>query len=138
MNRLNPSELQLFLRKYRFPGGRLKRLQFRYHRGEVTLLALLAVRNAAGDPVKLKLRLLGIDEHRFQKRPSVPTGKIAEFRLSYLLGKVFLTFDSLGLPPGEMPGIHDYRASEMFAAGSGLLWEEVKSKKSEVGTEAEA
>ena len=63
MNRLNPSELQSFLRKYRFPGGRIQRLQLKYRRGVAALHLLLKVRSADDTPVKLKLQLDGVDEY---------------------------------------------------------------------------
>jgi hypothetical protein len=127
MNRLNPSELLQFARKYRFPGGRIRRLAIQHRKGEAVLLASLSVRTADGNPVKLKLRLERVEEYRFQKRPSMGSGRISEFRMSYLQGRIFLTFDSLGLSPGEVPGIHDFRASEAFAAGDVLFWEDVKA-----------
>ena len=129
MNRLNTPELLQFSRKYRFPGGRLKRLQLEYRKGQPALVARMIVRRADGTPVKLKLRLEGVEEHRLQKRPNMPAGKVMEFRLAYLQGRIYLSFDSLGLSPGEVPGVHDFRASELFAAGDALLWEEVEAKK---------
>lgn len=128
MNRINPTELIQFTRKYRFPGGRLKRLNLEYRKGAVALVARLIVRKADGKPVKLKLRLEGVEEHRLQKRPSMPAGKVLEFRLAYLQGRVYVSFDSLGLSPAEVAGIHDFRASELYAAGDSLLWEEVTSR----------
>ena len=124
MNRLNPTELLQFTRKYRFPGGRLKRLQLEYRKGAVAMTARMVVRTADGKPVRLKLRLEGVEEHRLQKRPTMPAGRVLEFRLAYLQGRVYMSFDSLGLTPGEVPGVHDFRASELFAGGDALLWEE--------------
>ena len=128
MNRLNPNELLQFTRKYRFSGGRIRRLALQYRKGEATLTAALTVRTSEGAPVKLKLQLNGVEEHRFQKRPNMPVGKLFEFRLAYLQGRIFVSFDSLGLAPGEVPGIHDFRASEAFAAGDVLMWDEVQKK----------
>jgi hypothetical protein len=125
---MNPSELHQFVRKYKFPGGRLRRIALQYRKGEATLSVILTVRNSDGNPVKLKLRLERVEEHRFQKRPTMAAGRISEFRLAYLQGRIFVTFDSLGLTPGEVPGIHDFRASEAFAAGDVLMWEEVPKK----------
>jgi hypothetical protein len=128
MNRLNPGDLPTFLRKYRFPGGRVRRVQLRTSKGAMRLTVLLKVRKADDTPATLKFELTNVEEYRFQKRPNTPAGRLAECRMAYLQGRVYLTLDSLGLPPGEAPGIHDFRASEAYAAGDALLWEEVAPK----------
>ena len=131
MIRLHSSDLVQFARKYRFVGGKLKRLRLTNRKGMATVEAVLIVRPATRDlgaapaPVKLKLEIAGVEEYRFQKRPTVAAGKMSDLKLGYFNGFYFLNFDAWGLPAGEVPGIHDFRASDAYAAGNDLFWEEV-------------
>jgi hypothetical protein len=127
MNRLTPSDLATFQRKYRFAGGRLRRVRARYAAGGITLDLLLTVRPAKAEatPVRLRLRLVGAEEFRFQKRPTAAAGAVPDARVGYFDGLFFLNLDAFGLGPGEVPKVHDYRASDAYAAGRELWWEEV-------------
>ena len=57
-------------------------------------------------------------------RPNLPKVKIADARIAHLNGLFYVTFDALALDPGERPQVYDFRASELFAAGRDLMWEE--------------
>ena len=135
MNRLYPSDLAGFARKYRFAGGKLRRVKLLY-RGPEALTAelVLAVRPATRDlgadeaPVRLRLRLVGVEEFRFQKRPSAAGGKVAEARFGYFGDMYFVNLDAWGLGPGEAPKLHDFRGSDTYLAGRELYWEEVPPK----------
>jgi hypothetical protein len=131
MNRLEPAELASFLRKYRFAGGRLRRVRLRAGRGgTLSVELLLAVQTALRDlgtepkPVRLKMRLDGVEEYRFQKRPGMAGGRIPDARVGYFDGLVFVTLDTWSLDPGEAPKAHDFRASDAYAAGRELSWGE--------------
>ncbi|MDB5310632.1 MAG: hypothetical protein JWO38_4834 [Gemmataceae bacterium] len=132
MNRVQPQDLQQFLRRYRFPGGRLRGVRVS-HAGEkgTAVEFRLAVREAIKDlgteskRVRLKLRLGGVEEFRFQMRPNLPKVKITDARVAYLNGLFYITFDAWALEPGERPQVHDFRASEVYAAGRDLGWEEI-------------
>ena len=76
-------------------------------------------------PVKLRLRLVDAEEYRFQKRPSGPRGRMTDLRLGTFDGLIYLNFDAFPLDPGDKPGVHDFRASDAFAAGKELWWEVV-------------
>ena len=137
MNRLDPAELPSFARRYRFAGGRVRRVRLRSGRqGELSVELLLTVRTAPRElgavprPVRLRLRLDGVEEYRFQKRPAAPAGKIADARVGYFEGQFFVNLDAWGLGPGEAPKVHDFRASDAYAAGRELYWEEIEPKKS--------
>jgi len=132
MNRLSPQELPGFLRKYRLTGGRIRRVRVLYPRPrEVAVEFHLSVREAitklGTEPrrVRLVLRLEGVDEFRFQMRPGQPKAKIADARIGFLKGLCYVSLDSLGLEPTEAAQVFDYRASEVYAAGRELLWEEI-------------
>jgi hypothetical protein len=135
MTRLDPAELTSFARKYRFAGSRLRRVRLRSGRGgTLSVEMLLSVRTALRElgsepkPVRLRLRLDGVEEYRFQKRPGTTAGAIPDARIGYFDGLVFVTLDAWGLDPGEAPKAHDFRASDAYAAGRELWWEEVPAK----------
>ncbi len=135
MNRLQPHEFAKFLRSYRFVGGVLRAVTVRHRPPRETSVAFhLRVRESITDlgtepkHVRLKLVLTGVDEFRFQMRPRQPKIKITDARIGYLNGLFYVTFDDVGLEPNEVAKVFDFRASEVFAAGRELLWEEVKPK----------
>ena len=84
------------------------------------------------------LRLEGVEEFRFQMRPGQPRVTIADARIGHLNGLYYVNLDAWGLDPGEAPKVHDFRASEAYAAGRELLWEEVVSGGSPEGGEPAA
>jgi hypothetical protein len=142
MNRLTPAELPQFLRRYRFPGGRVRRVRL-VHRGEkdtaveLRLVVRESIRDLGAEPkrVRLVLRLEGVEEFRFQMRPGQPRVKIADARIGYFNGLYYVNLDAWGLEPGETPRLHDFRASEAYAAGRSLLWqEEEKGRQGEEET----
>lgn len=132
MNRLTPAELPAFLRRYRFPGGRVRgvRLVNRAEKDvavELRLVVREALRDLGRTPqrVRLVLRLEGVEEYRFQMRPGQPRVKITDARFGYFNGLFYVNLDAWGLEAGETPKLHDFRASEAFAAGRELTWEEI-------------
>jgi hypothetical protein len=135
MTRLDPPALASFLRRYRFAGSRLRGLRVRSTTdGLPTIELRLAARTALRDlgteprPVRLRLRLVGVEEYRFQKRPGTPSGKVPDARIGYFDGLFFLTLDTWSLEPGEQPKPLDYRASDAYAAGRELWWEEIQTR----------
>ena len=133
MTRLYPSDLAAFARRYRFAGGRLRRLAVRF-RGpdDVSVRFELLVRPTAkglGDdappPVRVRFRVDGVDEFRFQKRPTGGAGKIADARFGYFGDVYFVNLDAWGLGPGEVPKVHDFRGSDAYVGGRELHWEQV-------------
>src|SRR5262249_13208299 len=132
MNRLDPADTVTFHRRYRFAGGRVRRIRWLLGRkGKLAIEFVLSVHTATRElgtdasRVRLRLRLEGVQEYRFQKRPDGVGGRIAELRVGYLDGLFFLNLDAWGLEPGETPKVHDFRASEAYAAGSELCWVEI-------------
>jgi hypothetical protein len=134
MNRLSSAELPQFFRRYRFPGGRVRAVRV-VHAGpkdvrvEFRLSVRQALRDLGSDPktVRLRLRLEGVEEFRIQMRPNQPRVRIADARFGFLNNLFFVNLDAWALDPGEAPKIHDYRASEVYAAGRELLWEEMRN-----------
>jgi hypothetical protein len=138
MNRLAAHEAAGFARKYQFRGGKVRRVQLRYRRGGVTQVVFdLLVQSsgrgageAAARPVRLRLLLHQVAVFRFQMRPHLPRRIIEEARFGYWNGLFYLMLDASGLEPGEQARVHDYRASEVYAAGQELYWEERPARPS--------
>jgi hypothetical protein len=135
MKRLQPHEFAKFLRSYRFVGGVLRGVSVRHRRGrEVAVEFRVRVREAITDlgkeprRVSLKFVLEGVDEFRFQMRPQQPKVRITDCRIGYHNGLFYLTFDSVGLEAGETAQVFDFRASEVYAAGRELFWQEVEPR----------
>ena len=128
MNRVFPNELVAFLRKYRLPGGRVRGARVIHKGKDAAVEFRLQVREALRDlgaepkPVRLVLRLEGVEEFRLQMRPNQPKVKIADARIAYLGGLFYVNLDAWTLEPGEQPALHDFRASELYAAGRELWW----------------
>ena len=132
MTRITPTDVTAFLRRYRLPGARIRRVRMLYPRPkEVAVEFYLTVREAVkaldtdAQSIRLVLRVEGVDEFRFQMRPGQPKAKVEDARIGFLKGLVYVSLDSLGLEPTEAAQVFDYRASEVYAAGRELLWEEV-------------
>lgn len=135
MNRLHATDVATFARKYRFAGGRLRRVKVTYAATEnFTIEFVLTARTALKDlgtearPVKLRFRVTGVEEFRFQKRPSVSAGSVSEARIGYFNGLFYVNLDAWGLAPGDVPRLHDFRASDTYLAGREMQWEEVVPK----------
>ncbi|MBY0459532.1 MAG: hypothetical protein K2V38_19605 [Gemmataceae bacterium] len=135
MNRLPPHEVAQFLRRYRLLGGKIGAVAVRHaRRGEVAVEFRLRVREAITDlgteprRLTMRVRLGGVDEFRLQMRPRQPKAKITDARIGYHGGLFYVTFDSVGLEPGETAQVFDFRASEVYAAGRELFWEIVEPK----------
>ena len=130
MTNIPTNELQQFLRKYRFAGSRLLRCSIRTASRGVAVEFLIKVRPAVRDlsqepaPVRLLLRMDGVDEYRFQKRLGTNSGRVHDLSLGVFNGTIFLNLDAMVLIPGDVPGVHDYRLSDAYIAGSKLSVEE--------------
>ena len=139
MNRLQPHEFAKFLRSYRFVGGVLRGIKVRHKGREASVEFRLRVREAITDlgkeprQVRLRLVLEGVDEFRFQMRPQQPKVKVTDARIGYHNGLFYISLDSVGLEPGETAQVFDFRASEVYAAGRALFWEEAAPKTPPAG-----
>lgn len=136
MTRLYPSDIAGFARKYRFAGGRLRRVTVRLRGPDrVSVGFELVVRPAGRElgaeakPVRLRFRLDGVDEYRFQKRLSAGAGKITDARFGYFGDVYFVNLDAWGLEKGETPKLHDFRGSDAYVGGRELFWEEVRPQE---------
>jgi hypothetical protein len=135
MKPLLPHELAQFARKFKFAGGRVRRMRVIPRRESATVEVVLRVLPSITDlgaddrrPVRLKLRIEGAEEYRFQKRPITAAGRVSDVKFGTFNGLIFINFDAWGLQPGEVPGVHDFRASDAFVAGRRVMWEELPAK----------
>lgn len=136
MKRLETNAIAKFQRDYRFTGGQLRRVKIATKSsGQVAILLELNVRQSLKDlgsrpeTVRLRLRLDGVEEFRFQKRIGTQSGRIPEGRIGVFEGMIFINLDAFVLLPGEVPKIHDYRASDAYIAARELWWEIVDRPK---------
>src|SRR5207302_3471311 len=101
MNRIQPHEVAKFFRSYRLIGGVLRAVRVRHRGREVAVEFRVRVREATTDlgkearQVRLKLVLEGVEEFRFQMRPSQPKVKITDARIGYFNGLFYVSFDSV-------------------------------------------
>jgi hypothetical protein len=128
MTRVYPQDLAQFLRRFRLVGGRVRRVRVRYgpQRSVAVEFRLTVLDSPPGGeprPARLTLRVAGAEEFRVQMRPGQPRARVADARVAYLNGLFYVDLDALTLGPGERPAVHDFRASEAFAAGAELYWE---------------
>jgi hypothetical protein len=142
MNQLYAQDLAQFARKYRFAGSKLRRVRIRPRGSVVSVEVTLAVRSTRNDlggatkPIRLVLHIDGAEEYRFQKRPVTNPARVSDVKFGYFNGLFFVNFDAWGLQPGEVPAVHDFRASDAFVAGKSVSWEEVTKPTDESGTAA--
>ena len=135
MNRVNPQDLDLFSRKYRWSGGRLLRVRLTHRGDQMTADVILRVTPIMRDlgrpenPVRLHLRFTGVEECRFQKRPAKSISRISDAKIGFFEGFVFANFDAWGLAPGERPAIFDFRSSEAYLAATDLFWLELPPRQ---------
>src|SRR5438132_5278052 len=78
MNRVQSQDLPQFLRRYHLQGGRVRGVRVVQSSKTVAVELRLVVREAIKDlgtdpkRVRLRLRLEGVEEYRFQMRPNQP------------------------------------------------------------------
>ena len=82
MNRITPNDLPGFLRQYRLPGGRVRRVRVLYPKPRevavefhLSVFESLKILGAEPRRVHLVLRVEGVEEFRFQMRPNLPKGR---------------------------------------------------------------
>lgn len=136
MTNLIPQDLPAFARQYKFVGAKLLRVRQTYRKGQLDVDLVLRVtptiKNLDDDPkpVKLRLRLVAVEELRFQKRPGGTAGKVPDAHFGYFQNQFFVTLDTWSLQPNERPGVHDFRGSDLYFGCRDLKWELVAKPKS--------
>ncbi|CAN5202786.1 hypothetical protein BH11PLA2_BH11PLA2_18750 [soil metagenome] len=131
MNLVKPSDLDAFVRRYRFAGGVIRLVRYRHRKRQLNVDVVLRVMTAmkslseSAKPVKLHLRFVDVEECRFQKRPAKGLAKITEAKFGFFDGLVYANFDAWGLEPGERPQIFDFRGSDAFLGAKDLFAAEV-------------
>jgi hypothetical protein len=123
VDRLPASQLNQFMKRFRFQKGTLKgiRLHHRSPREQVAILSLVVTDTTKNEKVRLKLRFDGVDEYRFQRRPSGGLVRLSEVRMGYFDGLIYLNLDAY--PDEDAPQVMDFRASDAFIAGRDVSYE---------------
>ena len=127
MPRLDPDATDDFLRRFhRGRDGRLLGVDVSLARGRVAAVAFtLRLRDADDDDAEtdLRLELAEVNELRLQVRPTEDPQDLVDGIAVGTFGG--LTFVDL-MPWTDRPsGVHDYRASNCYAAGAVLRWETI-------------
>ena len=136
MTPLQAQDLANFARQFRFAAGRIARVRQVYRKGRLDIDLILrvvpSIKNLDDEPkpTKLHLKLAAVDEFRFQKRPVGSTGKLPDAHFGYFQSQFFVSLDTWSLVPGERPGVHDFRASDIYFACRDLSWEVIVKKPS--------
>jgi hypothetical protein len=126
MTRLDPDATDDFLRRFhRGRDGLLLGVAVRTSKGRVAKVAFdLRLRDADADDSEtdLRLELAEVDELRLQVRPTEDPQTLVDGMAIGTFGG--LTFVDL-MPWTDRPsGVHDYRASNCYAGGAIVRWEE--------------
>lgn len=128
MNELTPANVHAFLKRFQLQGGRLVRISIRPRRGEATSaeLRLTALDTTTNRPVRLRMTFTGVEEYRFQRRPSAPLIRLKEVQIGFFGALTYLNLDAF---PEDGPlKVMDFRASDCFVAGQVVSWELVEKK----------
>jgi hypothetical protein len=122
MTTLYPTDIPEFLRKYRFANARVRRFRVASAAsGETTIDVVLIARKAMADlnrpaeRVVISLTFRGVEEYRFQKRPGGDGRLKTDCRFGTFEGLVYVDFDAYPMGRGDVPKLHDFRASDLFA-----------------------
>lgn len=129
MNELTPGNVHAFLKRYQLKGGRLIRMQIRPRRQDATTAEIrLTARDATtNQAVRLRLSFEGVEEYRFQRRPSAPLIRLKEVQIGFFGALTYLNLDAF--PEEGPPKVMDFRASDCFVGGRVLHWEVVEQKQ---------
>jgi hypothetical protein len=129
MNELTAGNVHAFLKRFQLKGGRLIRISIRPRRGETTTaeLRLTALDATTNEPVRLRLTFTGVEEYRFQRRPSAPLVCLKEVQVGFFGALTYLNLDAF--PEEGPPKVMDFRASDCFLAGRIVSWELIEKKK---------
>ncbi len=119
MQQLQPAQFVNWATQHPLAGSRLRRCRIAYRRDGLSLEIRIQCANRM-----LYLRLTNVAEFRLQHRTNQPLGRIRTARLGFFQNLVFLDLDAVPLPKNEKPAVHDFRASNCYAAGEELWWRE--------------
>ena len=128
MNELTPGNVHAFLKRFQLKGGRLIRISIRPRRGDATTaeLRLTALDTTNNHTVRLRMSFMGVEEYRFQRRPSAPLVRLKEVQIGFFGALIYMNLDAY--PEEGPPKVMDFRASDCFLAGSTVSWELIEKK----------
>jgi hypothetical protein len=128
MDQLQPAQIAQFTKRFQFRGGTLLRFQIRNRpKGQSDGLIVVSARDeSAGSRVRLRLRLEGVEEFRFQRRPGPGLVRLKEVRLGYFNGLLYINLDAFAVDGPA--ALIDFRASDAFAAARRITWDAVPPK----------
>jgi hypothetical protein len=121
MNQLLSSQFAIFVKRFRFRGGVMRRFRIRNRSPHATTGEIIVDALEGEKRVRLRLVFDGVDEYRFQRRPGPGLYRLREVRIGAFNGMIYLDLDAYVDDP--LPAVHDFRASDAFIAGRTLHWE---------------
>ena len=128
MNELTPANAHQFLKRYQFRGARLRSVRIRNARDLTIADVRLALRAADADkPVHLRLMFTGVEEFRFQRRPSSGLVKLKHIQFGFFGSLTYVNLDPF--PEDGPPKVMDFRASDSFLAARTVGWEAIEKPK---------
>ncbi len=128
MNELTPGNVHAFLKRYQLRDGRLIRIQIRPRRRDATTaeIRLSALDVSTKQSVRLRIAFEGVEEYRFQRRPSAPLIRLKDVQIGFFGALTYLNLDAF--PVDGPPKVMDFRASDCFLAGRVVNWEVIEKK----------
>jgi hypothetical protein len=128
MTELTPANAHAFQKRYQLRGGRLVRIHIRPRprdasSAEVRVTARDTTKN---EIVRLRMTFEGVEEYRFQRRPSAPLIRLKDVQIGFFGTLTYLNLDAF--PEDGPPKVMDFRASDCFVAGRVVKWEVVERK----------
>jgi hypothetical protein len=129
MNQLTPANLHAFLKRFQLKGGRLIRIQIRPRKSDATTaeIRITALDTPTSKVVRLRLAFEGVEEFRFQRRPSAPLIRLKEVQIGFFGALIYLNLDAFAID--GPPKVMDFRASDCFLAGRVVSWEILEKKQ---------
>lgn len=121
MQNIIASQIIAFLKRFRFTGGSLRAVRLA---NDAAVIIVRVLDTESNRRVRLKLRIDGVEEFRFQRRPITGSRRLRDVRIGCFNGVMYLNLDAY--PDEASPALHDFRASEAFVGGRSLAWEIVE------------
>jgi hypothetical protein len=128
MNELTPASVHAFWKRFQLKGGRLMRIQIRPRRADASTaeVRLTALDSRVNKVVRLRIAFEGVEEFRFQRRPSAPLIRLKDVQIGFFGELTYLNLDAFAVE--GPPKVMDFRASDCFLAGRVVRWEIMEKK----------
>jgi hypothetical protein len=126
MSELTSGNLHAFLKRFQLRGGRLLRFRVRPRSANASTaeVRLAALDTSTNQRIRLRLAFDGVEEYRFQRRPSTTIQRLHDVQVGFFGDLVYVNLDAF--PMDGPPKVMDFRASDCFVAGRSVRWEIIR------------